>query len=362
MPVFVGVGALASQVAPTRRTATAISTGVLAVSFALRAVADSSPSVGWLRWLTPLGWVEELRPFTGAQPLVLALPACVGALLLVASAALATRRDIGSGLVASRDTAPLRSAGLGSPMAQASRDGRAGLLAWTVGVGAFAFLVGVISDSVSSGLSESLRRQLEKLGSASIATPSGYIGFSFVFFILVVSLFGCAQVAAMRHEEAEGRLETLLALPLARRAWLAGRLLLAAGGAAALALTAGVLAWSGAATQRAGVSLPDMLAAGANCLPTALLFLALGALGFALAPRAAAGIAYGLVAVAFLWDLFGALLGAPDWLLALSPFHDVGLIPGQAFKGTAAAIMLVLAACAAALAIRVFERRDLTGR
>ena len=84
-------------------------------------------------------------------------------------------------------------------------------------------------------------------------------------------------------------------------------------------------------------------------------------LAFAAAPRAGAGVAYGVVAVAFVWERFGAMLGAPAWTLDLSPFHQVGLVPAQPFKATAAAIMLALAAAAAVAATRLFERRDLTG-
>lgn len=91
-----------------------------------------------------------------------------------------------------------------------------------------------------------------------------------------------------------------------------------------------------------------MLEAGANILPAALLFLALGALAFALLPRASVGVTYAIVCVAFVWELFGALLGAPAWMLTLSPFHDVGLVPAQSFKVPAAITMLAVAACAAA--------------
>ena len=49
----------------------------------------------------------------------------------------------------------------------------------------------------------------------------------FIFFILAVSLFVCAQIGAARQEEADERLETLLALPVGRSGWLGGRLLLA---------------------------------------------------------------------------------------------------------------------------------------
>jgi ABC-2 type transport system permease protein len=134
----------------------------------------------------------------------------------------------------------------------------------------------------------------------------------------------------------------------------------AAAGAAAVALAAAVLAWAGAAAQGASVSLPRMLEAGVNTLPPALLFLSLGVLAFALAPRASTAIAYGLVGLAFAWELFGALLEVPDWLLALSPFHDVGLVPGEPFEAGAAAIMLALAGVAAIAAVTMFRQRDLT--
>jgi polyether ionophore transport system permease protein len=361
-PVFAGVGALTSQLAPTKRMATGLAAGVLVIAFALRAVAAiASAGLDWLRWASPLGWAEELRPFANPQPLVLLLPAATAALLLVAAAVLAVRRDIGSGLLPARDSAPPRLRLLRSPAAQALRSERGALVAWLVGVGAFAILMGVISDAATPDvISENVQRQLEKLGTDSVVTPSGWLGFSFIFFLLAVSLFCCMQISSIRGEEAEQRLETLLALPVGRSGWLAGRLLLAAAGAAAVALAAGVLAWAGAAAQGADVSLPEMLGAGANTLPPALLFLALGTLTFALAPRASTVIAYGVVGLAFIWELFGALLEVPAWLLAVSPFHDVGLVPGEPFEAGAAAIMLALAASIALAAVTIFRRRDLT--
>jgi ABC-2 type transport system permease protein len=104
-----------------------------------------------------------------------------------------------------------------------------------------------------------------------------------------------------------------------------------------------------------------MLEAGANCLPVALLFLGIAALAYALAPRASAGIAYGLVTVAFLWQLVGSLLGAPTWLADLTPFAHVGLVPTQPFRAGAAAVMLAIGTVSALAAIGVFRRRDLLG-
>jgi ABC-2 type transport system permease protein len=363
VPVCVGVGALASQLAPTRRVALELGGAIVSVFFVLRVIADTATGLGWLRWVTPLGWAEELRPFADPRPLVLVLPLATTALLLILAARIAARRDIGTGLLQSHDSAPPRLALLSSPTAQALRSERTSLLAWLVGVGSFAYILGVVAKSSSSaGISNSVNRELGKLGTGSIATPTGYLGFTFIFFVLAISLFACAQIGAARREEADQQLETLLALPVGRRGWLAGRLVLATVVAAALSLTVGLLGWAGVASGGVRISLVKLLEAGANCLPAALLFLGLAALAYAIVPRASAGIAYGLVTVAFLWDLVGALLGAPKWLVDLTPFAHIGLVPAQPFQAGGAAAMLAIAAATALAAIWAFSRRDLAGR
>ena len=358
---FAGVGAVASQIAPTRRLALGLAFAPVAIAFALRVVADTAAGVGWLRWATPLGWVEQMRAFAHPEPAVLLLPALAGFVLLAAAVALSAHRDVGSGFLRAGDGGDPRLRLLSSTLQQALRGELAGLSAWIAGIGGFALIMGIISKSFSSGLSETLRRQLGKLGGASLVTPAGALSFYFVFFAVVISLFAGAQVVAARREEAEGRLETLFALPVARARWLAGRLLLAAAGALALALVAGALAWAGAASQGAGVPLLRMLEAGANTLPAVCLFLGLAALAFALAPHATALAGYGLIVAALLWELVGGALGAPGWALQLSPFHHLALIPLHPFRPLSAVVMLIAGAAAAAAGVRAFGRRDLTG-
>jgi ABC-2 type transport system permease protein len=138
-------------------------------------------------------------------------------------------------------------------------------------------------------------------------------------------------------------------------------LALAAVAALALALVAGVLAWAAALSQGAHVALGDLLEAGLNCMPSALLFLGFTALAYAMAPRSTAFVAYGFVSLAFCWYLFGALLGAPQWTLDLSPFQHIGLVPAQGAKVPEALAMLAVGALATAGALWRFERRDIIG-
>jgi ABC-2 type transport system permease protein len=152
-----------------------------------------------------------------------------------------------------------------------------------------------------------------------------------------------------------------LALPVSRRGWLMGRLVLAVVAATVISLVAGLLAWAGAVSQGIDISPLTMVGAGANCMPTSVLFLGIAALAYGSIPRASAGIAYGAVAVAFLWQLFGALLGAPRWLVDVTPFAHVGLVPAQAFDAVGAVVMVAIGLVACGGGLWLFSRRDLIG-
>ncbi len=80
------------------------------------------------------------RGAAAARRRAAARPAAASAVLLWAANALAMRRDVGSGLLPARDTAPPRLRLLGSPAGQALRSERGTLLATLVGIGAFASL------------------------------------------------------------------------------------------------------------------------------------------------------------------------------------------------------------------------------
>ena len=360
--VFVGVGALAAQLAASRRLAAELATAVLALALILRTLADTGSGRGWLRSLTPLGWTEQLHAFTGVRGVLLLAPFAASAAVLALAGWIARRRDVGEGLLKSSDSHPSRHRGLSSPLALEFREQRMSLVLWMTGVGAYGAIVGALSTSLNStDIPAGLQNELRKLGALAVTTPRGALGFYFLFFVLAVSLYMCSQVAAARREEADGRLETLLAQPLGRPRWLFGRFLLALAGSLAISLTAGLATWVAAAAENAGVPLAALLEAGANCLPAALLFGGLGFLALGVLPRAATGIAYGLVAVAFVWELFGSLLQAPHWLVEATPFQHVAYVPEQPIALGAGVVMLAAGLAAAGLAVLAFARRDLIG-
>ena len=58
--MFLAIGALASQLASTRRRAAAMAGVVFGVAYALRMVADTNQGLHWLMWLSP--WAGSRKP------------------------------------------------------------------------------------------------------------------------------------------------------------------------------------------------------------------------------------------------------------------------------------------------------------
>lgn len=357
--VFAGVGAVCAQVAPSRRTAITLGTGVFAIALLLRVAADTTGN-DWLRWFTPLGWSENMQALVGARPWVALLPLASAALLFWAAARISASRDVGSSLLASRDRRAGNLKLLGSPMALSARLERGSLIGWSAGIAAMAAIFAGIAHSVTSNISSQVGSTLQGFG-ASELNAQVYIGFLFVMYVFAACLFVCSQLTSLRHEESDGRLETELAEPVARARWLLGRLVLTLLGVVLIAAVAALFSWIGAHATGTDASLGDLAQSAVNCVPSALLFLGIGILIFSVAPRATTGITYALVSVSFLWWMFGSLLSVPTWTLDLSPFRHVALIPIQDFKLGPALVMCAIGVAAIGLSLPLFRRRDLAG-
>jgi ABC-2 type transport system permease protein len=361
--VFLAVGALTSQLAGTRRRAATMAGAVFGVAYALRMVADSDPTLHWMVWLSPLGWIEEARPLTDPQPLAL-LP--VLALVVLASGAavrLAAARDLNAAVLPDHDTARPRLALLGGPTGLALRLMRPTALVWLAAVTAFSLLIGTVAEAAARGISgnTAVENALARLGGGHGSLVAAYLGFTFLVFALLVAMVAAGQLTALRAEEADGRLDHLLVRPVRRGLWYAGRLALTVLLVVAVALLAGLGAWAGAASQHSGVGLGPLLEAGANLAPPALLIAGLGALAFGARPRLTGPVVYGYLTWSFLVEFVGAVVHANHWILDSSVFFHMAPAPAVAPHWGSSAVMAGLGLGAMLLGGVLFHRRDVTG-
>lgn len=291
--ICLSTGALASQLAGTRRQANALAAAALALALGIRMVADSVAGLGWMRWLSPLGWVENLHPLTGSEPLVLVPIIVLIAGLCALAVVLAGRRDVGAGILGGRRPGRSVPRLLDSPGQLVVRLERWVAVGWIAGMALLAMLFGIVARSAataSPSVSRSLVQQVARLGGHHVGAATAWIGYEFLYIAALVAFAAAGQISAMRSEEADGHLENLLARHLPRDVWVGGRLRFGTAMVVAIGLGAAVGGWVGVAGMSSGVGFTAMLQAGLNLIPAAIFILGLGTLLFGLIPRLAAPV------------------------------------------------------------------------
>lgn len=358
--MFLAVGAVTSQLAPSRRQAAGYAAVFLGVSYGLRMVADASPGLHGLIWVSPFGWVEQLQPLTDPRPLALIPIAAFTAVLAALAILLAGRRDVGAGMWPDRSTRAPRVRLLSGPTGLTVRLALPSALGWAAGVAIAAVLIGTVAKAAGATIEGSERQILARLGSPG-SGAAAFSGVAFLILAIVIAFQAAGEVSAARAEEAEGRLDHVLAAPVSRSRWFAGRLL---AGIAALSLSgvaAGVFTWIGEATQGGGVSFPAALDAGVNVVPPALFALGIGALVAGCWPRRAGAVIYVVLGWSVLIQFAGGFAAQNHWVLDTSLFHQMASAPAVPPDWQVNGILTGLGLAAMLLGTSAFRHRDLQG-
>lgn len=356
--MFLAVGALTSQLARTRRRAATMAGAVLGAAYVIRLVADAGTSLGWLRWASPLGWVEELRPLVGTNLLpLLPIAAFTGAVSDMA-VRLAGARDASDGVLPESDTAPARTRLLQSSAGLGLRLLRPAAVAWLAAVAGIAFVEGIVAKGAAGAVTGSMQKALDRLGSRS-AGEAAYLGLSFLLTAIALTFVAAGQAGANREEEASGRLDHLLVRPVGRWSWLGGRLAIEAAILVALGLLAGLATWVGAASQHGGVAFHSIVEGGLNAAPPALFLLGAATLIHGAVPRLVAPLTYGLIGWSFLIEFVGSVTSISHWVLDTSLLYHLAPVPAAPPRWGSAAAMVALGAAGAAVGAVLFRRRDL---
>jgi len=363
--MFAAVGAVASEVMPTRARAAGLSAAVFGAAFMLRALGDATASAHWLVYLSPLGWVEQLRPLTGAQPFWLLPIFGLVAMCAVATVLLADR-DLGASLLADKATAKPRMALLGSPLSFALRLSWGAIAGWVAATVVAALLYGSLAKSTGQDFASSstlrkftghltgvAQRQLQLVGTRVFA------GIIFLILMTLIMAYVASAMGRVREDEAEGYVDNLVVRSVSRQRWLSGRAALIL----AVLVTTGILGggafWTAAASQHAGLSFHELLQAGINSAAPAALLLGIGVFTFGLAPRLTSVICWGILAWAFLLDMLGSAIKVNHWLMDTSLLYHPALAPAVSPNWRIAGTYLLIGCAAALLGGWRFTQRDL---
>jgi ABC-2 type transport system permease protein len=361
--MFASVGALTSQLLPSRGRAAGIAAGILGASFLLRSMGDITPAT-WLLNITPLGWLEQLSPLTHTSCFWLLPPL---ALILVCGSLtlfLAGRRDLGSGVLTVSDSSRPHTRLLTGPLAAAVRLTRLSSVIW---VAAFlvvaalyaSFTNGAVSTLAGSASAQQIFQHLVHDNSAIFA--KAYLGLAFFILLTLMCVYAATAVGAIRDEEASGRLDNLLVQPVSRLRWLAGRSALVAVVIVVAGFVGAIGSWVGLGNQNDGVSFPALLEAGANAVVPGLFILATGVFALGFWPRRTIIVAYAVLGWSFLIVMLSSGINLPGWIQDTSLLHHIVFAPAASPDWGTNAVILGIAAVLCAVGAVLFNRRDLQG-
>jgi ABC-2 type transport system permease protein len=368
--VFAGIAAITVQLASTTRAANGLAAAVLGLTFVLSGIGNILGTVdasglrlvsAWPAWLSPMGWGQQMRPFGGDNWWPLGLSAMAAVFLVGAASVLATRRDVGSGILAERRGHAAAAPGLLSPLGLVWRLQRAALLGWAVGLLGFGLVFGAIIDEIKNSGAATADWYARMGGSDQIL--DSYRASIIEMAGMAVAIYVVQMLLRMRAEEADGQLESTLAAAVSRPRWVMSHILNAGLGALALLLVFAVSMGLAAGLVLGDVpaQLGALVAAGLVQLPGIMVIGGAVVALTALLPQWASPLSWAAV-IAFI--LAGPLFGAatmqlPQWVQNISPFTHVPKIPAADVTTVPIISLVALAAVLAVAGLVAFRRRNL---
>jgi ABC-2 type transport system permease protein len=354
---FGGAALLAAQVTENTRVVYGAAGAVLGAAYVLRAVGDIGD--GTVSWFSPIGLAQKTQPFAGERwwPFLLLLGAT--AVLGAATMAVAARRDLGEGLVASRPGRRRASQSLGNPFGLAVRLQRGTLLGWGAGVLVAGIAYGWIGPTVDTfvGQNKALAKILAGAGGASLT--DSYFASSFRLMALLATGFAIQSALRLRSEETSMRAESVLATPVSRWRWGASHLTVAFAGSVILLGIAGLA--TGLTYGAAGGDLkrvPGLFGAALVYAPPMWLMAGLAIALVGLAPRWVSA-SWAMLAACVIVGFLGAVLHIPSWLQNLSPFERVPQMPAASLTLLPLVVISAVAAGFTLAGLGGLRRRDI---
>jgi ABC-2 type transport system permease protein len=337
--VFAAVGGVAAQLSEGAGAARGMAIAALGAAYLLRAAGDvggAGSGLSWLSWVSPVGWLQQVRPYAGDRWWALLPAAAVVGVLSASAFALSARRDVGAGVLAPRLGPATAAPALRSPFALAWRLHRGLLLGWGIGFAIIGLAVGGLAKSVRTMVegSAQLGDILHRLGGAASVSDAFIAGFLNLVGLAAAG-YAVQATLRLRAEEAGQRAEPVLATAVGRLRWAGSHLVFALAGPAVVLAVLGLGAGLtyGLTVHDVGGQLPRVLAGALVQLPAVWLLSGVALALFGALPDATWG-AWAALAICALLGLVGAVVQLNQRILDVSPFAHVPRVPGSSVSAT----------------------------
>ena len=357
---FSAIAAVACQLGHQAGQAKGLSMVMLALAFVLRVSADQlSDGTGsdWLRWLTPLGWRDLVRPYTDDRFTVLAACCAVAIAVALSAVVLAARREYLGGYLPDRSSSRRRWRVRGH-VDLLGRLPWHDLVGWALASTGLALLYGSVSGSIKDLLAPG-SPTASYVGKMAVGSPvEQFVSLMTVVTVLLVAVAAVRRMNWLAGLERAGLVEVELAAGVSRGRVLLCQVLCALIEAVVLLLVSATVLAATTATQLTD----DHVVARSFVFTVSQLPGMVAAIGIAaalvgLAPRLT-GLSWVVVTWSAFAQFFGGLVELKDWAKDLSVLgHHLDVVGTPDWEPLA--VQTVVGLIGIMIGLVAYTRRDL---
>ncbi|WP_334340867.1 ABC transporter permease [Companilactobacillus sp. HBUAS56275] len=359
--MFASIAAVLAQLTDNARTATMLSYGVFGIMYILRMITDvTKPSY---TWFVPMGWVEKFSTYKNNNWLPVLLMLLLSIILILIAFTLNERRDIGSGLIATKPGRKEASALLRGPLSLLWRLNRLSILVWIFGVMILGATYGSVFNTIGDIVKTNpLFKQLldtKAINAANILIIKQFLAILMIVFAVLALIPGISLINYLKTGESKGYLEIIHSTSTSRFRLFFSTVLLATI-TSLLVLLAGNygLYAGGNAVMKQHLTWSIFMRGFWGYLPALMIFLGISICLVGWLPKLIS-LNYGYLIAAFFIQYFGKLLKLPGWLSKLTPFGYITKVPVKNFDPATFWWQLLLAVVLIIVGYLGYRRRDL---
>lgn len=370
--VFAAFAALTAQISESARGANSLAALTIGAAFILRAIGDSlgtltqhgmGISSAWPTWLSPIGWVQQLHPFTEQHWSIFGLLGVAIVIVIGLAFVLTNHRDIGLGMLPVRQGPTAAPKNLLSAFGLAWRLQKGVLRGWAITIVILGATYGLVVKEFEKLFTENeaVADLLRQLGGGDSITDV-LLGALMAYMALTIGAYAVQALQRMRSEEAGGQLEPILATATSRPRWMLSHISCGVIGIATLTFLSGIsmgLTYVLAANQPIK-EVATLTAASFAYMPAILVLAGFAILSFGLLPRVAIALAWTGFGFCMLIAQFGSILKLPQWILNVSPFTHSPSLPAESLSVIPVIALLSAALLFGLAGIVSFRQRDVT--
>jgi len=358
--VFSAVAVVTSQLARHAGQARGLAMMMLTLSFVLRVSADQlseGTDSDWLRWLTPLGWRDLVRPYTDDRLTVLAVCGAVAIALTLGAAALAARREYLDGYLPDRSSSRRRWRVRGH-MDLLGRLSWRGLVGWALASTSLALLYGSVSGSIKDLLAPG-SPTASYVGKMAVGSPvEQFMSLMTLVMTLLVAVAAVRRMNWLAGLERAGLVEVELATGVSRGRVFLSQVLCALIESIVLLLVSATVLTATTATQLTDDhAVARSFVFTVSQLPGMVAAIGIAATLVGLAPRLA-GLSWAVVAWSAFAQFFGGLVELKEWAKDLSVLgHHLDVVGTPDWKPLA--VQALVGLIGIMIGLVAYTRRDL---